>query len=494
MQYILNSEEMKRYDDNTIHKIGIPSMVLMEKAAMAVVEELEDFDLNNILIVCGSGNNGGDGAAIARILHLQGKKVTILFAGSVEKCTEETRQQLQIAKNCGVRMVVEADWSRYTLVLDAMFGIGLSRDVTGHFAEIIQEMNDSALPIVAVDIPSGISADTGKVLGHAVMAKKTVAFAFKKVGHVLYPGTEYAGEVKVKDIGITEASFFGDYPEIHTYTSSDLSMVPKRKPYSNKGSYGKVLVIGGSSNMNGAAYLSAKSAYRMGAGLVYVYTLENNRDIMQTLLPEAILKTYDIDQVEHIALLELLEKVDVAIVGPGMGITKHTKHLLEMVLVNADVPLIVDADALNIIAEMPELLEKHPQPLIITPHLKEMSRITGEAVSDISQNLIETAQNYAAQENVICVLKDARTVVATGGGHTYINQSGCNAMATGGSGDVLTGAIGGLIAQGAEIDAAARLGVYIHGLAGEKAAQKLGNYAVIASDIADCISEAIMEV
>lgn len=493
MKYILTSEEMKRYDENTIHKIGMPSMVLMEKAAMAVVEELHDFDLKEVLIVCSNGNNGGDGVAVARILHLQGHKATILFLGKLEECTEETMQQLQIAKKCGVRMIAEADLSKYSLIVDAMFGIGLSREINSPYAEIIEEINHLECPVVSIDIPSGIAANTGRIMGSAIVADKTICFAFKKIGHVLFPGAEYAGDIVVKDIGITEASFFGDPPKIHSYTKEDLNLMPKRRAYSNKGSYGRVLVVGSSLSMNGASYLSAKSAYRMGAGLVYIYTLENNREIMQTLLPEAVLKTYDIDQSEHSELMKILEKADVAVIGPGMGISKHTKNLLEIMIRNARIPLVVDADALNMIAETPGILKNHQQPIIMTPHLKEMSRITRKKLSDIRQSLIDTAEDYARQEQVICVLKDARTVVATTDGDIYINQSGCNAMATAGSGDILTGAIAGLIAQGAETEIAARLGVYIHGLAGEMASKKKGECGVIASDIVDCLSEALME-
>lgn len=489
MEYILNSEEMKQYDYNTIHRMGMPSMVLMERAALAVVEELDSFDMDRILVVCGSGNNGGDGFAIARLLHLQGRKVSILFIGKIENCTEETRQQLQIAQNYGVPMVKEADFEKPTLVIDALFGVGLSREVAGPYEKIIQKINESKAAVVAVDMPSGISADNGKVLGCAVAAAKTVTFAFRKIGQVLYPGAEYAGEVVVKDIGIDQESFFGQYPKIHSFGPKDLDLLPKRRPYSNKGTYGKVLVIGGDPNMNGATYLSAKAAYRTGAGLVYAYALEKNRDILQTLLPEAVLSTYDENSSGHEELLKLLPRVDALVMGPGMGTSKLARELLEIVLGHARVPVVLDADALNLVAEKMELLEALHQPVIVTPHLGEMARLIGSEISRINQNLIETAQNFAKEKQVTCVLKDARTVVASKEGEIYINQSGCDAMATGGSGDVLTGIIAGLIAQGAEPGTAARLGTYLHGLAGEKAAEVKGCYGVMASDLVEGIGE-----
>lgn len=493
MEYLVNSNEMKRCDSFVIENMGLPSMVLMERAALGAMEELEDgtFDLKKVIIVCGSGNNGGDGFALARLLHLKNIEVDILFVGDEEKSTVETRQQIEIVKNYKMKIFDNTDFNgfkAYTTIVDAIFGIGISKQVEGKYAQIIEKINGSKAGILSLDIPSGISADTGQVMGVAVRADKTVTFAYKKVGLVLYPGAGYAGLVKVKDIGITHIGFSNDYPNIYSYTKDDLGRIPKRSSYSNKGTYGKVLVIAGAVNMSGAAYFAAKAAYRMGAGLVNLYIPNENRTIIQTMLPEAILTTYDKDNVDVEELKEAISWASVIIMGPGMGKNQTTKTILEVLLSSAKVPLIIDADGINIIAEDPEILKNHKQSIILTPHLGEMARLIKKDIGGLAENLIEEGKKYAREHNVICVLKDTRTVVTDGRDKTYLNQSGNDGMATGGSGDVLTGVIAGLLAQGMCSLEGAKLGVYIHGLAGDRAALKLGRHSVIASDILDNIS------
>lgn len=491
MEYIISSSEMKRCDDYTINQIGVPSMVLMEKAAMSVVEELYggSFDLKQVLIVCGSGNNGGDGFAVARLLHLKNVKVSILFIGEKASLTTQTKQQKNIAENYGINIYNEVDISGYTTVVDAIFGFGLSRKVEGKYAETIKEINDSDADVLALDIPSGISADTGKVMGVAIRAKETVTFAYNKVGLVLYPGAEHAGAIKVKDIGITDIGFNKKFPKLCSYNESDLKKIPKRNSYSNKGTFGKVLIIAGSTNMSGAAYFAAKAAYRMGAGLVRIYTPEGNRQILQTMLPEAILTTYNEGDINSELLKEAIHWASVIVMGPGIGEGPEVLLILEKLLENAKVALIIDADGINCLARNPKLLTNHQNDIILTPHLGEMSRLTGKSIHDIAENLIEETENYAKAHNLICVLKDTRTVVAGGKYSVYLNRSGNDGMATGGSGDVLTGIIAGLVAQQKDFLEATRLGVYIHGLAGDYATDKLGAHSVIADDIIDNIQE-----
>lgn len=493
MEYLVNSNEMKLCDYNTINKIGMPSMVLIERAAMQTVEELygDIFDLRRVLMVCGRGNNGADGFAIARLLHLKGIDVNVLFVDDESECTTETIQQIKIVKNYGIDILNNVDFQKYTTIIDALLGVGLSRKVEGKYAKIIKEINNTEAFILSVDIPSGISADNGRILGTAIKADKTVTFGFKKVGLVLYPGAEYAGDVKVKDIGITEAGFEGEFPKIYSHTLEDLKMIPKRKKYSNKGTFGKVLVIAGSLNMAGAAYLSAKATYRTGAGLVNIYTVDENREILQTLLPEAVLTTYDGEKLDEEELISKVLESNAIIIGPGMGIGISTKDILEIVLTYAKSPIIIDADAINVISKNPELLDNHNKDIIITPHLGEMSRLINKDIAKISENIIQEAEKLASEKNLVCVLKDTRTVVADGNGSTYLNQSGNNGMATGGSGDVLTGIIAGLIAQGINSKDATTLGVYIHGLSGECASDELGNYAVMADDIINSINHIV---
>ncbi|WP_400245812.1 NAD(P)H-hydrate dehydratase [Niallia sp. JL1B1071] len=491
MEYLLNSEEMKRCDETTIQKIGMPSMVLMERAALSVVEELTSFDLTRVLVVCGSGNNGADGYAVARLLHLQNIKVDVLFVGDEQKRTTENKQQQKIAEYYGVSSVKEIENNPYTTIVDALFGIGLSRPLSGKYLEIIEQVNQAEGEILSVDIPSGISADNGKVMENAMKATLTVTFAFRKLGLVLYPGAEYAGSIKVKDIGITKAGFERIFPKIYTYTSEDLERIPKRHSYSNKGTYGKIVVIAGSKNMSGAAYFSAKAAYRMGAGLVRIVTPEENRQILQTLLPEAIVTTYQRNQLEGDWLTEAINWGSAIVIGPGMGVSEEAKYLLSKLLSISKVPLVIDADAITIVAKEPELLHDHGQKIIMTPHLGEMSRLTGKPIPEIADDIIEVAEKFAAEKKLTCVLKDARTIVTEGAGNTYVNTSGNNGMATGGTGDVLTGVIVGLLAQGLSVAEAARLGVYIHGLAGDAAASKKGPYGLLADDVCDAINEVV---
>ncbi|MEQ2466294.1 NAD(P)H-hydrate dehydratase [Niallia sp. CLA-SR-H024] len=482
---------MKRCDVTTIQKIGMPSMVLMERAALSVVEELDSFDLTRVLVVCGSGNNGADGYAVARLLHLQNIKVDVLFVGDEQKRTTENKQQQKIAEYYGVSSEKKIENNPYTTIVDALFGIGLSRPLSGKYLEIIEQVNQAEGEILSVDIPSGISADNGKVMGNAIKATRTVTFAFRKLGLVLYPGADYAGVVKVKDIGITARGFEGRFPKIYTYTRKDLERIPRRQSYSNKGTYGKILVVAGSKNMSGAAYFSAKAAYRMGAGLVRIVTPEENRQILQTLLPESIVTTYQRSQLDGDWLTEAINWASAIVIGPGMGISEEAKYLLSKVLSISKVPLVIDADAITLVAKEPELLHDHEQKIIMTPHVGEMSRLTGKPIPKIADDIIEVAEKFAAEKKLTCVLKDARTIVTEGTEDTYVNISGNNGMATGGTGDVLTGVIVGLLAQGLREREAARLGVYIHGLAGDAAAAQKGPYGMLADDVCDAINEVV---
>lgn len=493
MEYLVNSSEMKRCDSNTVHKIGVPSMVLMERAALSSVEELYDgsFNLEKVIVVCGSGNNGGDGFAVARLLYLNKINVDVLFIGDERSCTKETKQQMDIVRKYGIRISKDLSFKNYTTIVDAIFGIGISRSIEGKYAEIIDKINRSQADVLSLDIPSGISADTGKIMGIAIKAKRTVTFGYKKVGLVLYPGAEYAGVVKVKDIGITDIGFENQYPFIYSYTKDDLKRIPKRQDYSNKGTYGKVLVIAGAVNMGGAAYFAAKSTYKMGVGLVKVFTPEENRTILQTMLPEAILSAYDKNNIDMESLKKAVNWASAIVLGPGMGIGKNTKDILSLVLSNTKVPLVIDADGINTIAKYPELLENHHKEIILTPHLGEMARLIKKDISQIANNLIDESERYAGKQNIVCVLKDTRTIVSDGKSGIYVNQSGNNGMATGGAGDVLTGVIAGLLGQGMKILDAATLGVYIHGLAGDIASEKLGHYSVLADDIIDGINEVL---
>lgn len=494
MEYLLDSRQAKAVDTYTIQETGIPSLVLMERASLAVAGHVRDLAENisggktPITAVCGRGNNGGDGIAAARILFCMGYPAAILMAGGCERLSEDASKQLEIARRIGVPVYDENCHipENTRIIIDALFGIGLTRDISGAFAERISEINklhEAGCRVCSVDIASGIHTDTGMVMGTAVCADITVTFGWRKMGMILYPGASFSGKVYCEDIGFDPGAIQAVNPEWITYRAEDLSGLPRRDPNANKGTYGRVLAIAGSRNMAGAACFCAEAAYRTGCGLVTVYTPECNRQILQQRVPEAVLKTYDENESEFAELEELLKKHQVIVVGPGLGMSETSKKLLKLVLDQASVPMIIDADALNIIAEEQPLLRTGNAERILTPHLLELSRLTGINIQELKEKRREICEDFTRQNGVICISKDARTAVFDGSDHIYLNTSGNEGMATGGSGDVLSGIIAGLIAQGMPAAEAARMGVFVHGLAGDMAARERGARSMIASDI-----------
>lgn len=490
MEYLVNALEMKQYDTDTIQKIGIPSLVLMERASLAVADAMaeEALPLSSVLVVCGSGNNGGDGFAVARLLRERGIPVEVYFAGREESMSRECRIQRQICENCGIKISSNFRDGEYTTIVDAIFGTGLSRQVEGRYRELIRRINSQPSRRVAVDIPSGISADTGEVLGVAVRADLTVTFAFRKLGQILYPGSKYCGKLICRSIGITmDAS--DQKPSVLTCGPEDLEKIPRRSAYSNKGTYGKVLLIAGSEGMSGAACLCARAAYRTGCGLVRIFTPLCNRPVLQTCLPEAMVTAYDGEEDALSALPGLLDWADVVGVGPGIGTGAVSRAILNCLLDAWHGPLVVDADGLNLLAGSPDW----PRPsrrTILTPHVGEMLRLTGWPKEELLRDLVSHARSFAASRGIICVLKDARTVISDGE-QAVVNTSGNSGMAKGGSGDVLTGVLCGLMAQGMEGFEAACTGVYLHGLAGDLAAGKYGGYGMLAGETADAVGEVL---
>lgn len=491
MKYILTASQMKYADKRMIENIGIPSMVLMERAALQTVKAMKEvgIDLKKTLIVCGSGNNGGDGFAIGRLLIEEGYEPEIIFVGNPESRSEETRIQMQILTNMGVDIGNSLPEKEYSVIIDAVFGIGLSRNIEGKYQTVIEKMNAYTGCKVAVDIASGVSADDGKILGCAFKADYTVTFAYAKAGQLLFPGKIYSGEIMVRQIGIVNPELDNEKDVYYTFEKQDIKeQIAKRIPDSNKGSYGRVLLIAGSKGMSGAAYLSAKAAYLSGSGLVRIYTEESNRQILQQLLPEAVMTTYlEKDTNPFDQLDELLGWADVICLGCGLGMSDASKLLVKKVLEKNEKPCVVDADALNIFSELEKTetkswLKKQGQ-YVFTPHMKEMSRLTGQEVSEIKNNRIEILKKFINEYPVTCVLKDSRTLVLEKDEQCYLNTSGNAAMAKAGAGDVLAGIITGLMAQKTTAYKAAVLGVYIHGLAGDEARKECGAYSVLAEDL-----------
>ena len=507
MKYALGSNEMKAVDRYTIETIGIPSCVLMEKAAMAVVRHTKELcsEQDRILAVCGYGNNGGDGIAAARILYMEGYQVAIAMVGDAARMTEETKRQLAIAEKIGLPMIRKIDFKEYTVIIDGIFGIGLTRPVEGEFRAIIEAVNRAEKKVISIDIPSGVSADNGRVLGVAVKAAVTVTFGYQKIGCLLYPGAEYSGKVIVEDIGFVKDVPVADYKQFY-FTETPEELLPERRKNSHKGTYGKVLVIAGSKHMSGAAFFSAAAAYRMGAGLVQVLTAAENREILLKQLPEAIVTTYEAEEAglleeDRKRVAEAVSWAGVIVLGPGLGTSAASAWLVEYVLQNCRVPLIIDADGLNLVAAMiSEQLPQEaapservrclagmlPEKTILTPHKKELAALTGIPMANLVECLIDSSALCTYNNELIYVKKDVRTLVAYKDS-CYINVTGNDGMATAGSGDVLAGMIAGIVAQGAEPEHAARTGVYLHGMAGDVAAGRLGTRAMLAGDILDAI-------
>lgn len=496
MQLWVNAAQMKAADQYTIQKLGVPSLELMEHAAQACVQVLEDekVDLSHVCVVCGSGNNGGDGFAIARILQNNRYSVEIFCVGNPEHYTEETQEQMHRLQECGGKITYGMPQEdSYSVIIDAVFGVGLSRKVEGRYRQVIEQMNRMRGTKFAVDIPSGLSATTGCILGCAFKADYTVTFQLKKIGLELSQGRTMAGRVIVPDIGISTDSICEDQEIVRT-AGKDIyrKMLPDRPEDSNKGTYGRLLVIAGSKGMAGAAYLNAHAAYMTGAGLVRIYTSSDNREILQTLLPEAIVTTYEEYNKEE--LLSLLTWADSVCIGSGLGMSRLSEKILKTVIEYVKVPCLIDADGLNLLAENKNYLNQMAERrFVITPHMKEMSRLTGTPVEELKADRIQILKDFISRYRITCVLKDSRTLIASEEKGIRMNLTGNSAMAKAGSGDVLAGVISGWMVQGKEAEDAAELGTYIHGLSGDLAKFEKGVYSVMARDLIEYISKALMK-
>lgn len=477
--YLLSNSEMKETERIAIEDKKIPSLILMENAAKGATDVILSYKPESVIIFAGKGNNGGDGLAIGRLLITNNIKVKIVFIGEKEKATKDCKTNLEILENYNADIVYNTEnisICHYDIVVDALIGTGLTRKLSEKYEFLVNIINKGKF-ILSVDCPTGVDTDTGKDYGIAVNANVTVTFHLPKIGLLLYPAYTHIGRLIVKNIGV---------PYIGTYNTFTLNkpkeLLPKRYPYSNKGTYGKAMFISGCDTMAGAAVINAVSAYKTGCGLVNVCSTDHIINVIHNTVPEAVTtKRNNIN----------LSYGNVIAIGSGLGINNESIALVENVLMNSNVPVVADADALNIISDNTKL-KKYTS--VITPHLKEMSRLTGLDVNYIKENMIETAKNYANKYNTVVVLKDAHSVIASPDGKVCINTTGTPAMSKGGSGDSLTGVITGLIAQGINIFDAACLGAYINGKAGEIAEKNSSKYSILALDISNSIPNAINEI
>ena len=492
---VLTPAEMRQTDRTAIEDYGFPGLILMEKAAMALRDAVRPLAQAGALFFCGSGNNGGDGLAAARMLLLEGCPVRVALLTSAAKLKGDARAEYELLLRCGGAVQEIADEAALaafcagapeSVAVDCLLGTGLDRAVSGLYAAAIGWLNGQHRPVIACDIPSGVDGRLGHILGCAVRAQKTVTFHALKSGLCLYPGREYAGEIVVADIGIP--------PQIHSACPYEqlsfedaAALVPKRARDSHKGSYGHAALICGSAGMAGAARLAAGGALRSGTGLLTLMLPASLVPLLNGDPPEAMClalpeKDGRIHGAAQAALSALAGKSAVGI-GPGLGKDQDHFSLIRHILEQTDIPMLIDADGLNALAEDPEILRGRAAPVVLTPHPGEMARLCGWKVQDILKDPVGCAVEFAARWGCVVLLKGATTTIASPEGQVTFNATGNPGMAAGGSGDVLSGVITALLGQGLGGYDAARLGSYVHGAAGDLAAREMGYHGLTASDM-----------
>lgn len=509
---VVTGETMQQMDRRTIDEFGIAGLTLMEQAGRCCAEAImEAYGASGLtaVVVAGKGNNGGDGFVIARLLQDAGWLVRVFIL-----CTEA-----DIAGDAAINLrKVDANLCTYCsqvgelqrhysclagadVIIDAILGTGLTSEVRGVYGDAIELINSLDKPVFAVDIPSGVDAATGKVLGRAIRADLTVTFAAAKIGAVLHPGAELCGTLKVVDIGIP--------PQVivaapgHEFVDEDAAahLIRRRTPMTHKGQCGHCLIIAGSTGKSGAAAMSANSAVRAGAGLVTIAVPASLNHIMEIKTTEAMSVPLD-DGGHGFIGAEALEAIlscsagkDVLAIGPGLSLDNATTDLVRRVLTDSVLPLVMDADALNAISQDPDLLLSKKAPFaILTPHPGEMARLAGLSVADVEQDRIAVAKSFSSRYNVFLILKGARTVISSPDGDLAINGSGNPGMATGGMGDVLTGTLAALVGQGYAPFTACRLAVFIHGLAADLVAADKGDIGISAVDVQEALPYAFKKI
>ena len=504
--------QMQQIDRSAIDTYGIPSIVLMENAGKVVVDEILKMkgQYQKVVIVCGPGNNGGDGFVIARHLFNLGVTVKVFVVGEISELNHDAMLNYTILKKLEFKIDEITDdtsmlaFERFlrpgNLIVDAIFGTGMSRAVEGIYLRVIEAINEMAHLVLSVDLPSGIDGNTGHVLGTAIEADKTVALVIPKVGNILFPGSDYNGEVIIKGIGVPDIIIERVGIRYNLITEDIIvPLVPQRKRNSHKGDYGRGQIVAGSIGMAGAAILACRAALRSGMGLLKLYIPESLNTLITTSIPEVI--TVPLSEVRRGVIgITNFQKIiddccwpDVIAVGPGCGVNAEISELIKRLLNESDVPLVIDADGINALSKSLHWLENKKCPVVLTPHVGEMSRLTGLTAEEINADPIGTAIRFSKQWKTVTVLKGARTVVATPEGEVFVNINGNSGMATAGSGDVLTGVITSMIAQGLDPVGAAVLGVYLHGRAGDLMVAQRGEHGLLAGDLVFGLTKAIRE-
>jgi ADP-dependent NAD(P)H-hydrate dehydratase / NAD(P)H-hydrate epimerase len=501
---ILTASEMQEMDRETSQNFGLPGRVLMENAGRGIVQVLmETFPEalhGGVAVAAGRGNNGGDGFVAARYLSEYGIPVTVYLLSEASRLKGDANDNFNLLAplNVTIRELPDMEaFSRFqnemaghAVWIDAILGTGLTSEVAGYFKSVIEFINGLNRPVLAVDIPSGVHSDTGAICGTCIHAAGTVTFAFPKIGHCIHPGAAVCGTLHVIDIGIPSHIAARVGPRQHLITTSAMKALWRPRPDdAHKGRTGHLLTIAGGTGKTGAAALCALSGLRSGAGLVTLAVPETLYPMAAAHAPEIMTApvpdngTALFSEAGLAPLMALLDGKRVIALGPGIGTDPRTRELMNRLITQCPIPMVIDADGINIIAENPEILLKRRADIILTPHPGEMARLVNTTPADIQSDRVGQARGFAEKYQVNLVLKGARTVIARPDGHVYINSTGNSGMASAGMGDVLTGVIAGFAAQGYEPDEAARLGVYLHGDAADAVAREKGPMGYIAGDV-----------
>jgi len=502
---VATAEQMQELDRKSMEVYRIPGIVLMENAgrgaAEVITKTFPDIQKKKIAIVAGKGNNGGDGFVIARHLLNQRISVKVFLLTDPRSLRGDAETNFNIFHRMKGEVIpvpsskdyqkIKKSLENFDLLIDGIFGTGLDAEVRGYYREVIDHLNTLQKPIVAIDIPSGLDANKGKPLGTAIRASLTVTFGLPKVGHLISPGLDYVGLLKVIDIGIPRRLVEEEKIQTHLLEHEEIRRwlsIPRR-PDTHKGDYGHLLVIAGSVGKTGAAAMACEAALRVGAGLVTLAIPKSLNSIMEVKLTEVMTEPLPETPKQTLslrafnAILHLCENKKAVIIGPGIGTYKETQSLVLKLIKTLDLPIILDADGLTSLAVQPKTLLATKQPLILTPHPGEMARLIRSTAKEVQEDRIGISRNFSQSHRVYLILKGHRTLIATPKGEIFINPTGNPGLASGGTGDVLTGMIGGLICQGFEILPSLQISVYLHGLAGDDVAQELGEKSLIATDI-----------
>ncbi|MCX7013668.1 MAG: NAD(P)H-hydrate dehydratase [Candidatus Sumerlaeota bacterium] len=505
---VATAQQMREIDRMAIEKRGIPGRTLMERAGRAVANEaLARFEPDSAIVLAGKGNNGGDGFVVARLLHEAGVRCRVELFAAFEELKGDALAQFQ-ALPTGVKVEPRATAEGlaeviepYDVIIDALLGTGARGAARGALGEAIEAMNAAPAPIIAIDVPSGLPADGAAPEGPCVRAAATVTLGLPKIGLVTYPGLGYAGAVTVADLGFPRDLLESSNLKLSIHGPDEIgSFLPRRPGDGNKGTFGKALILAGSTGMTGAAVLAARAAGRSGAGLIYCGVPAGLEIVFDILLVEAVKRRIPsraggrFDEASIDAALAAAREVESVALGPGLSTEPGVAEFVRAILEQYRGALVLDADGLNVLGEEPDVLRRRPGPTIVTPHPGEMGRLIGRSARDVQADRVGIARSFAERHNVVVVLKGAQSVIAEPNGQAALNTSGNSGMAKGGSGDVLTGLIAGLLAQGLDPARAAQAGVFLHGLAGDIAARRHGVRAMTPSDMIECLGEAFQTI